>query len=32
MDSNYFMDFNRHMLFSRQFEVKNWKFEQNLNI
>ena len=33
MDSNYFVDFNRYlMLFSCQFEVQKWKFEQNLKI
>ena len=32
MDSNYFVDFNHWMPFSRQFEVQRWKFEQNLKI
>ena len=32
MDSSYFVDFNRYMLFSRQFEVQKWKCEQNLKI
>ena len=32
MDSNYFADFNRLMLFSRHCEVQKWKFDQNLNI
>ena len=30
MNSTYFVDFNRYMLFSRQSEVQKWKFEQNL--
>ena len=32
MDSTYFVDFNRWMLFSRQSEIQKWKFEQNLKI
>ena len=32
MDSNYFVGFNRYMLFSRHFEVQMWKFEQNMKI
>ena len=32
MDSNSFMDLNRWMLFSRQFEVQKLKFEQSLKI
>ena len=32
IDSAYFVDFNRQMLFSRQSEVQKWKFEQNLKI
>ena len=32
MYSSYFIHFNRLMLFSRQFEVQKWKFEQNLKI
>ena len=27
MDSTYFVDFNRTMLFSRQSEVQKWNFE-----
>ena len=30
MDSTYFVDFNRLMLFCRQSKVQRWKFEQNL--
>ena len=29
MDSTYFVDFNRQILFSRQSDVQKWKFEQN---
>ena len=32
IDSTYFVDFNREMLFSRQFEVQKGKFEQNIKI
>ena len=32
MDSTYFVDFNRQMLFSRQSKAQKWKFEQNLKI
>ena len=30
MDSNYFVGLNRLMLFSRQYEIQKFKFEQNL--
>ena len=32
MDFDYFVDFNRQIMFSRQFEVQNWKFKQNLKM
>ena len=32
MDSTYFVDFNRLMLFFFQSEVEKWKYEQNLKI